>query len=150
MKKVFISHPYASDPIGNKKKVDKICRGLLKDGICIPVSPLHMFGYMDNDNHRRDVLEVCFRVISVCDEVWVYGYSNGCNEEIKVAKQLGKPVKKLYDTEKYPPDPGIGPKFTQTGLSFINDEYKERLAIASKKLSKALDNFFRSDSGISM
>ena len=148
MKKVFISHPYASDPIGNREKVDKICRDLLKNNICIPVSPLHMFGYMDNDDHRKEVLEVCFRVISVCDEVWVYGCSSGCNQEIRIAEQLGKPVKELYDTDKYPPDPGSGPTFMETSSSFLNDEYKQKLAIASRKLSKALDNFFRSGSDV--
>jgi len=128
MKKVFISHPYANDPIGNKEKVDKICRDLLKDNICIPVSPLHMFGYMDNDNYRKEVLEVCFRVISVCDEVWVYGHSSGCNQEIQIAKKLGKPVKKLYDTKKYLPDPG-------SGSIFFGEE-------ASIKLGKALKDRF--------
>jgi len=31
-KKVFVSHPFAGDPEGNRVKVDKICKQLEADG----------------------------------------------------------------------------------------------------------------------
>ncbi|MGB9813517.1 MAG: DUF4406 domain-containing protein [Thermovenabulum sp.] len=89
MRKVFISHPYKDDPEGNKKKVDKICRGLT--GV-LPISPLHLFSFMDSDNNREEIMEVCYKLIDICDEVWVYGDSEGCRKEAEYAKKTGKTV----------------------------------------------------------
>lgn len=91
MKKIFISHPFADDPIENKKKADEICKSLIKQGV-LPISPLHLFGYMENDEHRENILEFCYTLISNCDELWSYGNSNGCLLEKEYAKKLNKPV----------------------------------------------------------
>jgi len=93
MKRVFISHPYKDDPTGNKKMVDTICRGLAEKDEILPISPLHLFSFMENDDKREEILQVCFRLIDICDEVWVYGDSEGCRREAKYAKSVGKPVK---------------------------------------------------------
>jgi len=37
---------------------------------------------------------VCFRLIDLCDEVWVYGDSEGCKGEAEYAQRAGKVVKK--------------------------------------------------------
>jgi hypothetical protein len=92
MKRVFISHPFTSDPEGNRVRVDIICRDLVKQGI-LPISPLHLFSFMEDDLQREEMLQVCFRLIDICDEVWVYGDSEGCRREAKYAKSVGKPVK---------------------------------------------------------
>ena len=47
---------------------------------------------MDNDGKREEILQVCFRLIDICDEVWIYGDSEGCRREAKYAKSVGKPV----------------------------------------------------------
>ena len=93
MKRVFISHPYKDDPKGNKKRADTICRELAKKGDILPISPLHLFSFMEDDLQREGILRVCFRLIDICDEVWVYGDSEGCRREANYAKSVGKPVK---------------------------------------------------------
>ncbi len=93
MKRVFISHPFASDPEGNRKKVDSICRDLAGKGV-LPISPLHLFGFMDNDLQREGIMRVCFRLIDICDEVWIYGDSEGCEKERDYALSRGKKVLK--------------------------------------------------------
>ena len=92
MKRVFISYPFASDPEGNRKKVDSICRDLAGKGV-LPISPLHLFGFMDNDLQREEIMRVCFRLIDICDEVWVYGDSEGCRMELEYAPSIGKVVR---------------------------------------------------------
>ena len=93
MKRIFISHPYKDDPKGNKKLVDTICRELEERDDILPISPLHLFSFMENDDKREEILQVCFRLIDICDEVWVYGDSEGCRREVKYAKSVCKPVK---------------------------------------------------------
>lgn len=93
MKRIFISHPYADDPIENMKSVDAICKSLEN---VLPISPLHLFSYMEDDSHRREILEVCYRMIDMCDEVWIYGNSDGCFSEYKYAIQRNKKVRMMY------------------------------------------------------
>jgi hypothetical protein len=93
MRWVFISHPYKDDPKGNKKRVDTICRGLAEKDDILPISPLHLFSFMKDDSNREEILQVCFRLIDICDEVWIYGDSEGCRREAKYAKSVGKPVR---------------------------------------------------------
>ena len=92
MKRVFISHPFASDPEGNRVRVDIICHDLVKQGI-LPISPLHLFSFMEDDLQREEILQVCFRLIDICDEVWIYGDSEGCKREAEYARRAGKVVR---------------------------------------------------------
>ena len=91
MKRVFISHPFSSDPEGNRVRVDIICHDLVKQGI-LPISPLHLFSFMEEDLKREEILQVCFRLIDICDEVWIYGDSEGCEKERDYALSRGKKV----------------------------------------------------------
>ena len=91
MKRVFISHPFTSDPEGNRVRVDIICHDLDKQGI-LPISPLHLFSFMEDDRQREEILQVCFRLIDICDEVWIYGDSGGCEREAEYAQRAGKVV----------------------------------------------------------
>ena len=70
MKKVFISHPFSKNMLINKMNVEKICQEI--NGV-IPISPLHLFSFMKDDKLRNEILKVCFQLIDLCDEVWVYG-----------------------------------------------------------------------------
>ena len=90
--RVFISHPYADDPKGNFKKADKICKELIKQDIT-PISPLHLFSFYDNDENRAEIMAICKSLIDISDEVWIYGNSEGCMQELKYAKEKGKPIK---------------------------------------------------------
>ena len=92
MKWVFVSHPYKDDPKGNKKRVDAICRELAERDDILPISPLHLFSFLENDDKREEILQVCFRLIDISDEVWIYGNSEGCRKEKMYALLKGKKV----------------------------------------------------------
>ena len=92
MERVFVSHPYADDPEANKIKAEKICKDLLAGGM-LPVSPLHLFSFMDDDTPREAIMEVCFDLIDKCDAVYVYGRSDGCRKEAEYAIMTGKPMR---------------------------------------------------------
>jgi len=92
MKRVFISHPYKDSPGDNKKRADSICKELAKGKNVLPISPLHLFSFMEDDLQREEILQVCFRLIDICDEVWVYGDSEGCRKERAYALSQGKMV----------------------------------------------------------
>lgn len=88
---IFISHEYSSNPIENKKKVDKICKYLIRHDI-IPLSPLHLFSFYDEDADREYIMKACKHLIDMADEVWIYSNSPGCMEEMKYAVSKGKKV----------------------------------------------------------
>ena len=93
MKRVFISHPYKDNPTGNKKQADAICRELAERDDILPISPIHLFRFMENDDKREEILQVCFRLIDISDEVWIYGDSEGCRKEAEYARRAGKVVR---------------------------------------------------------
>ncbi len=97
MKKVFISHPFASDPEGNREKEKKICKYVLKQGH-LPISPLHLFKFIEEETPtlRENIMIVCKRLIDQCDEVWIFGNSRGCKEEERYAMSINKKVVKFY------------------------------------------------------
>jgi len=100
MKKIFISHPLVGDIEGNRKKVDKTCKEVLSKDL-LPISPLHMFKFIERENIylRDNIMEVCYGLITISDEVWVYGDTQGCRLERGFAERTGKRVVVKYDTE---------------------------------------------------
>lgn len=102
MKKVFISHPFASDPEGNREKEKKICTYLLRKGY-LPISPLHLFSYVDKETHeiRGEIMKICFNLIDLADEVFMFGDSEGCKEEELYALSKGKKIVKFYPEFEY-------------------------------------------------
>ena len=98
--RIFISHPYSGDPIENMEKVNKVCKDVWDSGY-IPVSPLHLFSFMNNDNDRLEILKMCYRLIDSCDEVWIYGKSRGCNAERDYANsnKVNKKVVLKYELD---------------------------------------------------
>jgi len=47
---------------------------------------------MEDDLQREEILQTCFRLIDICDEVWIYGDSEGCEKERDYALSRGKKV----------------------------------------------------------
>ena len=95
-KYAFISHPFANDPEGNRKKVDKICKYWVKKRV-IPISPLHLFSFYEGDNDREKILNICYKLIDIADVVFIYGDSEGCRLEKEYAKKKKKPIFIFYD-----------------------------------------------------
>ncbi len=95
MKRIFISHPLYSegDVAENMCDVDLICRGLAAEGH-LPISPLHMFGFLDTEtpSQRAEILRVCRMLVSMCHELHSYGDKGGCAAEKKWAEERGIPV----------------------------------------------------------
>lgn len=89
MKRVYISHPLAGDIEGNRAKVDAICKALIAQGEVLPISPVHLFGYMENDKHREEIMRADLALLNIVDEIWVYGDSQGCLMEVERARQIG-------------------------------------------------------------
>lgn len=98
MIKVFVSHPLTGDFEGNRARVDKLCRRIAKQRL-LPVSPLHLFSFYETEDQdiRDAILRTCFHLIDICDEVWVYGDSEGCQLEAAYAKMIGKVVRNQQD-----------------------------------------------------
>lgn len=91
MKRIYISHPYAGDPQGNKAKVEKICTDIIESGEGLPISPIHLFSFTD-DTHREEILKACLALLSIVDEVWCYGTSSGVELERATAIERNIPV----------------------------------------------------------
>ena len=94
-KRIFISHPYKNSPDVNKNKTQEICKQVMEDGH-LPISPLHLFSFMNDDSARDDIIAWCLDMINLCDEIWVFGDSEGCNIERIHAENNGKVVKLMY------------------------------------------------------
>ena len=94
-KYAFISHPYTDNPEENKKSVDRICKYLAGQGI-IPISPLHLFSFYENDNNREEIMNICYELIKISDVVVVFGDSEGCRMERKFAYEIDKPIEVFF------------------------------------------------------
>lgn len=95
-KRVFISHPYQNDPQGNVERANKICKRIVERsrGHILPVSPLHLFSFLEDDKgYRSNIMFICYQIIPICDELWVYGDSEGCRTERQYAEDLGIKVR---------------------------------------------------------
>lgn len=92
MKKIFISHPYSDDPLGNLDKVEEITSTYPENELLL--SPLHLFSmYQDCEETaelRQEILEICYALIDLADEVHFYGCSEGCQNEFWYAKKNRK------------------------------------------------------------
>src|SRR5262245_17110388 len=90
MAAVFISHPYASDPPGNRALVARIARRLALDGH-LPLPPQLLFPHFINEQLERDLaLKLCLEMLALADEVRIYGSpSEGMRLEIAEAERLG-------------------------------------------------------------
>lgn len=94
-KLIYISHPYGGDE-ANANKIANIIRELnQKDCTKTYVSPVHTFGFLYDEVSYDDGLKMCIDLLSVCDEMWVFGEfesSRGCKAEITYCNQQGIPV----------------------------------------------------------
>lgn len=95
---IFISHKFSDDPDTNRKNVDKICKYWYKKGY-IPISPLHLFSYMNYENldDRDLIMKVCYYLILLCPTIAVYHQSEGCRLEEAFAELSGKTIFRMYE-----------------------------------------------------
>ena len=95
MELVFVSHPLHSEgtPEENFRLAEKRCQEILDEGK-LPISPLHVFSYVELETPelRKEIMEVCFKLIRLCSVVYMYGHKGGCLDEKLFAYMIGKPV----------------------------------------------------------
>lgn len=99
-KRVFISHPYAEKNKENIRRINIILERLKEEYKDILfISPLHLFSYFKEEDrdYREDIMNFCFDSISLCDELWILGVSEGCIEEAEWAIKEGLNVYVMYD-----------------------------------------------------
>ena len=92
--RIFVSHPYADNPEGNVRTATTICQTLVKQGH-MPISPLHLFSFYEDDSEREEIMAICCHLIDCCDELWSYGDSKGCIQEREYAECIGIPVRQV-------------------------------------------------------
>ena len=103
--KVYVSHPLRGNVEENRGRVDEICRRISEEHPDVTIlSPIHNFGYVSPLGPQEWVLEQCRRLVTLADELWVYGSwmdSEGCRMEIALAETRGIPV--VFQEAKAPP-----------------------------------------------
>jgi hypothetical protein len=87
---IYISHPYSGKE-ENKLKIEAIVRELVaKNPGVTYISPVHAFGYLYNDVDYEAGLEMCLRLLDVCNKMLVFGdwkKSRGCTAEVLYCQQ---------------------------------------------------------------
>ena len=114
IKKVYIAHPLRGDIAKNLLSVKAICQSLAKDiedgEQILPVAPyLATLEYLDDANifHRNLSMIINKDLIELCDELWVYGFSDGVHEEINHAIDWDIPVVIKKGKDNYETNPGV-------------------------------------------
>lgn len=96
--RVFVSYPFKEDPSRYRREVDLVCKMLFKEHGVLPISPLHLFSFIEEeDDMLRDmIMDICFNLIrSSSDILYCFGNfatSSGCYDEWHYARTLGKPT----------------------------------------------------------
>lgn len=93
-RRIFICHPYASDPATNAAIVGDCARAIIDEG-AQPIAPqLYLAQLVSEEEERALALELCLDLLARCDEVRVFGdvVSAGMRGEISLAAKYGIPV----------------------------------------------------------
>lgn len=101
MKKVYICSPYRGDTETNVQNARKYCRAAVEMG-CLPIAPHLLFPQFMDDNitDRSRGMARAMELLSICDEVWVFGIDNlseGMEKEVKWADSKSIPVMDGFD-----------------------------------------------------
>lgn len=106
MKKVYICSPYRGDTETNIQNARKYCRAAVEMG-CLPIAPHLLFPqFLDDDNprERERGMARAMELLSICDEVWVFGIDNlseGMEKEVNWADSKSIPVMDGFDMIGY-------------------------------------------------
>ena len=102
MKKVYIASPYTTgDTAVNVNRAIKVANQLLDKGYCPFIPLLYHFWHLITPRKYKDWTKLDNEWLKSCDIIIrLPGKSKGADEEIRLAKKLGIPVKKLKDLLK--------------------------------------------------
>ncbi|HEX7042813.1 MAG TPA: hypothetical protein VF189_06180 [Patescibacteria group bacterium] len=99
---------YAATPSRNKEQTQEIME-FISGKDFFPVHPFPTFPYefyegnprLEKNNARELALRACFRAIKMCDEVWIFGISDGTLREARYALNLNRnPIRKIFQKTK--------------------------------------------------
>lgn len=110
-KLVYICSPYRGNVEENTENARCYSlQALMEHPDVIPIAPHLLFTqYLDDNSpkQRRIGLDAGLGLLSLCDELWVYGINNpseGMKAEIELAKELSIPIRDGFNLEAYNPD----------------------------------------------
>ena len=110
-KLVYICSPYRGNVEENTENARRYSlRAIIDHPDVIPIAPHLLFTqYLDDDDpeQRRIGLDAGLDLLSICDELWVYGLDNpseGMAAEIAMAKELAIPIRDGFNLEAYDPE----------------------------------------------
>lgn len=102
---IYVCSPYSTGDVRyNTYIAQKLCRYVFDCG-CIPVaSHLYFPQFMDDSipKERETAMRICKQLVGICKELWVFlvgecsNVTNGMNQEIERAKQLGLPIRYMH------------------------------------------------------
>lgn len=97
MKRIYICHPFASDPVGNAEACRVICERIVSTTLDIlPVAPqVYLPQFMSDSTARKRAMACCISLLETCEAVWVMGdtLSPGMREELEAAQRRGIPLR---------------------------------------------------------
>ena len=103
IKKVYISHAFSGLETNIKRTSDIINSLMLEYPTYIFYSPIHAFSFAYYKTNYQDGLDLCFDMLTMCDEMWIFDYehftSKGVNAEIDFCKTYNIPYKIFDDYE---------------------------------------------------
>lgn len=105
MIRVYICHPFSGDTYTNQREVREYCRAVTESSRDhLPIAPqIYLPQWMDDATDRDHAMDLCLRLLDVCDELWICGdrVSAGMRVEIDYA---GMPKKHRIQCFKTPDD----------------------------------------------
>lgn len=110
-KLVYICSPYRGDVEENVRKAQLYSvKAMIDHPDVLPIAPHLLFTqYLDDNDpeQRRMGLSAGLDLLSICDELWVYGLDNpseGMAGEIALAQELSIPIRDGFNPGEYDPD----------------------------------------------
>ena len=95
---------YAATPFRMEDKKEEICDFIQNQGHfpLHPFNTLPMSRYNYNNFSREDIMKVCYGMVNISDELWIFGIGSGSLDELTYAKKIQIPTKsfvKQFDPE---------------------------------------------------
>jgi hypothetical protein len=102
-KNIFICSPLRGNIKPNIKRTKEICKWVIYKGN-IPFAPhIYFTQFLDDSKTKERNLGIRSGLewLRLCDELWIFGdvISEGMKKEIKFAKKINIPIKKVIDSE---------------------------------------------------
>ena len=90
---------YAATPFRMISQSQEIC-DFIESQKGFPVHPLlclppERYNYSRPETERENIYRVCFGLVDLCDEVWIFGVGGGACKEYQRARDQGKPTRSL-------------------------------------------------------